>query len=72
MVDTLDLVAKIAQVLSVPVVACGVLVSLYIGLSTLRELRAERKYRIRPYCIFDMGGQQLPVTLTAFQRLRPI
>jgi hypothetical protein len=56
-------VARLAQVIALPITASGVLVSLYIGISTLRELRAERKYRVRPFCIFKRGGFGVHVEL---------
>lgn len=49
--------SEIAQVIAIPVTSMGVLVSLWIGVSTLRELRNERTIRARPLLLFDSGAR---------------
>jgi hypothetical protein len=56
--------AQITQVIAVPVTALGIIVSLAIGIGTLRELKAERVHRVRPILRFPNGGQVVPVTLS--------
>ena len=65
--------AQVAQVIAVPVTALGIIVSLSIGIGTLRELKAERLHRVRPILRFPNGGQVIPVDaieLQPFARLR--
>lgn len=56
--------AQVAQVIAVPVTALGIIVSLAIGIATLRELKAERLHRVRPILRFPNGGQVIPVELS--------
>jgi hypothetical protein len=56
--------AQVAQVIAVPVTALGIIVSLSIGIGTLRELKAERLHRVRPILRFPNGGQVIPVELS--------
>jgi hypothetical protein len=56
--------AQIAQVFAVPVTTAGILVSLAIGITTLREMKAERVHRVRPLLRFDVGGRRIPVALS--------
>jgi hypothetical protein len=55
--------AQVAQVVAVPVTAIGIIVSLMIGIGTLRELRAERQHRVQPILRFPTGPQMLHVEL---------
>jgi hypothetical protein len=59
-----DEAAHVAQVFAVPVTAIGIIVSLTIGVATLRELKAERQHRVRPILRFPNGGQSVPVELS--------
>lgn len=61
--DNWQLAAEVAQVLAVPATTAGVIISLWIGIGTLRELRNERMQRARPYLLFDGGGYRLPASL---------
>jgi hypothetical protein len=63
MIETLEQLAKLAPAILVPITAIGVLVSLYIGISTLREVRFSRQQSIRPFCLFASGAQMVPVDL---------
>ena len=56
--------AQVAQVFAVLITAVGIIVSLMIGIKTLRELRAERLHRMRPIFRFPNGGQRVPITLS--------
>jgi hypothetical protein len=56
--------AQIAQVVAVPVTAIGIIVSLAIGIGTLRELRTERLHRVQPILRFPNGAQVIPVELS--------
>jgi hypothetical protein len=56
--------AQVAQVFAVPITAIGIIVSLTIGIGTLRELRAERLHRVRPILRFPNGGHVIPVELS--------
>jgi hypothetical protein len=68
MLEAFEQFAKIAPAFLVPVTAlgvlitaAGVLVSLYVGISTLREVRRGRQHSIQPYCLFSTGTQQISV-----------
>jgi hypothetical protein len=56
--------AQIAQVFAVPITAIGILVSLAIGITTLREMKAERVHRVRQLLQFNQGGQSVPITFS--------
>jgi len=71
MLETLEQFAKIAPAFLVPLTALGalitaggVLVSLFVGISTLREVRKGRQYSVRPFCLFAAGGQMIPIEFT--------
>lgn len=51
--STVEVLADLAQV----VVGVGAIVSIWIGLASLREVRRERAQRVRPWLAFDHGGQ---------------
>jgi hypothetical protein len=68
MLEAFEQFAKLAPAFLVPVTAlgvlitaAGVLVSLYVGISTLREVRKGRQQSIQPFCLFAIGGQKIPV-----------
>jgi hypothetical protein len=68
MLEAFEQFAKIAPAFLVPVTAlgvlitaAGVLVSLYVGISTLREVRRGRQHSIQPYCLFGTGPQKVSV-----------
>lgn len=51
--STVEVLADLAQV----VIGVGAIVSIWIGLASLREVRRERARRVRPWLAFDHGGQ---------------
>src|SRR4051812_43970084 len=68
MFEVVEQFAKLAPAFLVPVTALGVivtavgvLISLYIGVSTLREVRRGRQHSVQPFCLFATGGQRIPV-----------
>jgi len=71
MLEGLEQFARVAPALLVPVTAVGVLVtaagiliSLYVGVSTLREVRRGRQLSIQPFCLFATGAQKIAVELS--------
>jgi hypothetical protein len=50
---TVEILADIAQV----IIGLAAVVSIWIGVATLRETRRERRERVRPRLAFDHGGQ---------------
>jgi hypothetical protein len=68
MFDGLEHFAKLAPAFLIPVTAigvlitaAGVLVSLYIGICTLGEIRKGRQHSITPFCLFPTGAQRVLV-----------
>jgi hypothetical protein len=53
----------IAQVLSTLLAGIGIIVSMWIGIRTLREVRDDRLHRVRPKLLFNYGGQEVPCEL---------
>ncbi len=50
---TIEVIADVAQV----VIGLAALLSIWIGLISLREVRRERILRVRPWLAFEHGGQ---------------
>ncbi|MCE0497690.1 MAG: hypothetical protein LV481_07070 [Methylacidiphilales bacterium] len=58
---TLDHAADIAQVVTAIIAFVGVIVTLRIAISTIREMRHDRVLRHRPYLAFNQGGYRYTV-----------
>ncbi len=50
-----ELAAQIAQVIATLLTGVGVIVSLWLGVRSLKELQSDRAERARPYLLFQMG-----------------
>jgi len=55
--------AAIAQVVTTVLTGIGIIVSLWIGVRTLREVRDDRLHRVRPKLLFQRGGQRVTCEL---------
>jgi len=62
---TLSEWSAIAQVAATLIGLAGVVISVWIGISTLREVQHDRKLRHRPYLAFEYGGHRIPVEFLA-------
>jgi hypothetical protein len=52
-----QLYAQIAQVAATVLTGVGIIISTGIGIRTVRELRADRSFRVQPRLLFDRGGE---------------
>ena len=57
--------ASIAQITMVVVTTVGIFVTLFIAVSTIREVKRDRALRHRPYLVFDQGGHDFPIEFVA-------
>jgi hypothetical protein len=58
-----ELATQIAQVIATILTGVGVIVSVWIGISTVRETRADRIQSVKPKLLFDRGGQMVQCDL---------
>jgi len=50
-------IAEISQVALTLITAIGLIISLRLGARTLKHMQEERQQDVRPYLVFDLGGQ---------------
>jgi hypothetical protein len=55
--------SAISQVCATVLSGIGIVVSVVIGIRTLREVQADRLYRVRPKLLFDKGGRRVDCRL---------
>ena len=53
----LSVYVGIAQVISTILTGIGIIISIWIAITTLREMRSERIHRVKPKVLFVKGGQ---------------